>query len=260
LKLIALVALSVALCLSAPAVIAAENDNRFAAADAAFMERGDVARANQALALYRVAYAENPADPEACWRLSMACYFVGFELADNNDQKKKLFAEGRDAGMACLKISSSSAPGHFWTAVNMALYGQVVGPFKMLFTLPAIVSHLNDSTSIDPAYAYGGAYRVLGAISQNLPYILGGRNEDARRYYEKAIMASPDEPMNYLFLARLLADRLKDREAALAVAEKGLTLCDSISPDRYESLKALAYLKDFLTLSPPGRGQGEGKF
>lgn len=231
---------------STPAMAASENDGRFAAADAAFIERGSEARAKEALALYRAVYTQNPADPEAGWRLSMACYFVGFEFTGDNEQKKKLFAEGRDAGASCLKISTASAAGHFWTAVNMALYGQAAGPFKMLFTLPAIVGHLNDSVSIDPGYAYGGAYRVLGAISQNLPYILGGRNEDARRYYEKAIAASPDEPMNYLFLARLLADRFKDRAAALATAEKGAGLCNSITPDRYESLKAISDLNDFL--------------
>jgi tetratricopeptide (TPR) repeat protein len=178
----------------------------------------------------------------------MACYFVGFEVTKDSDGKKKLFAEGRDAGLASLKLNPGSAPANFWTGVNMALYGQTVGILKMLFTLPTVRGYLYNSAKIDPSYAYGGAYRILGKIEQELPGILGGSYDRARQYYEKAIIAAPDEPMNYLFMADLALKTGRDRLNALDFAYKGLALP---VPDesRHESHWAIAKLKEFIRVN-----------
>jgi hypothetical protein len=221
-----------------------EAENRFSAADALFIKRSDKPKAVEALEMYRKLYTVNPGDAEAAWRVSMACYFSGFEVARDKASKKSLFAEGRDAGLQSLKISTGSAPAYFWTAVNMALYGQTVGVLKMLFTLGTVRGYLENSVRLDPAYAYGGGYRILGKIEQELPGLLGGSNERARQYYGKAIEAAPDEPMNYLFMAELVLKVYHDRLKALDFAYKGL---GQPEPDesRHESRWARAQLGKF---------------
>jgi tetratricopeptide (TPR) repeat protein len=224
-------------------ILSAETET-FKTADACFLARGDREKAVEALKLYEQIYSSAPSRGDAAWRLSMASYFVGFNLTQDREEKKRLFAQGRDAGLASVKCSSSCVEAHFWTAVNMALYGQTVGVFKMIFTLGSVMQHLEEGIAIDPSYAFGGGQRVLGKIYESLPSILGGSRDKARSYYEKAIENGPDEPLNYLFLSKLLAKNFRDKKAAIAVAEKGLSLkC----PEAYrtESIQAYGQLREF---------------
>lgn len=213
--------------------------------DEAFRERQSPEQARLALESYRAAYLKTPSDPEVAWRLAMACYFVGLRLTQDADTKRSLFAEGRDAGEKSISLAPHCAACHFWTAINSALYGQTVGVFKMLFSLDEIRDHLKATIDIDPSYAYGGAYRVLGLIEQKLPGILGGSNTRARDDFQKAVAVAPDEPLNYLFLARLLKDEFNAPQGAYEVARQALTL-PAPTHDRLESREALADLKALI--------------
>src|SRR5262245_29534769 len=97
--------------------------DRFAAGDAAFTKRADPTQARAALAAYREAYTRAP-DAEAGWRLAMGCYFVGLRFIKDDDGRKTIFAEGRDAGLEAARQAPECAACHFWAAINMALYGQ----------------------------------------------------------------------------------------------------------------------------------------
>jgi tetratricopeptide (TPR) repeat protein len=228
----------------------AQGQDRFAAADQAFRERKDPARAMEALKLYRDFYRAAPNDPQAGWRVGIACYFVGIRLTTDKEERKKLYAEGRDAAVAAAKMDDGCAACHFWAAINTVLYGDAVGVFKMFFSLGGVKEQLKASIAHDPAYAYGGAYRLLGQIDQGLPRILGGSAKRARDYYGKAIAVAPDEPLNYLFMARLLDERLDDRVAALEAAKKGLE-APAPGPERLESVDALADLRAFVKERDP---------
>lgn len=232
--------------------------SRFDQADALYKQRHIEAKAREALERYRAEYKKTPNDAEAGWRVAMACYFVGIRLTKDKEEQQKLWAEGRDAGKASVKAtetdpnpsppapkSTQCSPCHFWTAINMALYGQSVGVFKMFFSLAAIREHLDKSIAIDPAYAYGGAYRLQGLIEQKLPGILGGDNDEAKAFFEKAIQAAPDEPLNYLFLARLLHEEFDDAEKALEVAKRGLATPEP-SAERLEAIDARKELQALI--------------
>lgn len=217
----------------------------FILADTAFRERGDDDRTQEALRLYRELHQNSPDDSDAAWRLSMACQFVGMRLTSDLDDKLRLFAEGREAGLAALRTNPQCAACHFWTAINMALYGDTAGIFKMFFSLKTIEEHLKASLEIDPAYAYAGAYRVLGVIQEKLPGILGGSSAQARVYYEKAIETVPDEPMNYVTLAKILNDTYHDKAAARETIRKGLSFPHPAT-ERVESLGAYRELEALL--------------
>ena len=125
----------------------------------------------------------------------------------------------------------------------MALYGQTVGPFKMFFSLGEVKDLLKKGVAIDPTYAYGGAYRLLGQIEEGLPGILGGSRDRAKENYELAIKTVPDEPLNYLFLANLLREDFDKPEEARAIVKKALAL-KVPSEDRIESHEAITALKE----------------
>lgn len=219
--------------------------NRFQWADQAFQNRKNRDAALQALERFRKLYSENTADPEAGWRLSMACYFVGNRFIQDSDQKKEIFAEGRDAGLKAVQLAPHCAPCHFWLAINMALYGQTAGQVKMLFSLKTIREHAQIAKQIDPTYAFGGSDRLLGQIDQGLPGVLGGSYKDAQKHFQDAINTVPDEPMNYLYLARLLHENLDQPKTAIEVAQKGLSIHVKDN-SRVESLEAQDDLRRLL--------------
>ncbi|MEW5909707.1 MAG: TRAP transporter TatT component family protein [Thermodesulfobacteriota bacterium] len=230
----------VLLCLISP--VSAEQN--YEPADRLFLSRLSHSNAVEALQLYRDYFASDPGDPETAWRVSMACYFAGYFIAKSKEDKKKLFAEGRDAGLISLKLNPNSASSCFWTAVNMTLYGQTVGVIKMFFTLKTVKALFEKSCQLDPGYAHGGAYRMLGKIEQEVPALLGGSSRMAKKYYEEAIRVAPDEPLNYLFLADLQYKIFKDKKSAYDIVMKGLSL-PVPDPSRYESLWASRELKKF---------------
>ena len=231
----------------------AGTTDRFATGDAAFRNRADAGNARQALVLYRESYKREP-DAASAWRVSMACYFLGFHLKSEPSQKRELFAEGRDAGVAGVGREEPCVACHFWAAVNMALYGNEVGAFKMLTTLTELRAHLHRSLELDPSFAYGGAYRLLGLIEQKLPGILGGNNRRARDYFEKAIAIAPDEPLNYMFMAKLLHDEFNDKTAAREFARRGKDLA-APALERVESIEAQTELQAIFNAEGEQFGQ-----
>ncbi|MFM8316197.1 MAG: TRAP transporter TatT component family protein, partial [Deltaproteobacteria bacterium] len=111
---------------------------------------------------------------------------------------------------------------HFWTGINKALYGESVGILKMLTSLSKIEEHLKKTAEIDPGYAEAGAWRVLGVINQKVPSIFGGSRNEAIKDFRKAIHLVPREPMNYLFLARVLMDDEESKPEALKVTRAAI--------------------------------------
>jgi tetratricopeptide (TPR) repeat protein len=191
--------------------------------DAAFLRRAEPGAAAQALGFYREAFQSEPS-AQTAWRLAAACYFEGYRGANVRDEDKaRLFAEGRDAGEQGVARDPACAPCHFWTAINMALYGDTVGALKMLTSLGSIERHLQAVIRIDPGYASGGAYRILGMIAHRLPGILGGSDARAREDFEKAIAIAPADPLNYWTLWKFWLDR-GDQAAALRAAAAVATL------------------------------------
>jgi len=225
------------------------SSEKFKLADEAFMKRADIEKSFTAHQLYQKLYEESPDDFEAGWRLAMASYFIGIRHCKDSSKKSEIYAQGRDAGLASIKLKPNCAPCHFWTAINMALYGESVGIFKMLFTLDEIQEHLKKSIVIDPTYANSGGYRLMGAIKQKLPGILGGSNREAKEYFEKAIQTSPDEPLNYLFLSTLYRENFNELKKSMELASKGVMVPEP-SSDRLESIEALAELKKQITEYP----------
>jgi tetratricopeptide (TPR) repeat protein len=154
----------------------------------------------------------------------------------------KLFDEGRAAAFGAAARNERCAQCHFWGAINLALYGQTVGVLKTLSSLGEVKEHLRRSLELDPAYASGGAYRLLGLIEQRLPGILGGNNDRARELFTKAVEVAPDEPLNYLFLARLERDELRHPAESIRYVRLGLSV-PTPAGERLESLESLAELR-----------------
>lgn len=214
-------------------------------ADQWFKERRDSEKGWKAYRGYQDYFNNNPQDFRGAWRFAMGSYFAGIRLAKKSKEKEEIWKKGQSAGWAAIKLKEDCAPCHFWTAINMALYGNEVGAIKMLFSLNRIRKHLDRSIEIDPTYMFAGAYRLNGLIEQKLPGILGGDDDDALKFFRLAVKTAPEEPLNYLCLARLLWSEFDQKREAIEIAKKGLAVPPP-GPERIEAIDALEDLKRFL--------------
>ena len=204
--------------------------------DSAYKLRKDLTQAEEAFSNYQEALKQEGDSVKALWRASMACHYLGMKSQDE-DKKKTLFVRGIEYGEKSLSFDSQCAPCHFWTGINKALYGESVGVLKMLSSLSKIEEHLKKTVEIDPSYAEAGAWRVLGIINQKVPSIFGGSRTEAIKDFRNAINTVPREPMNYLFLARLLMEERETKEEALKVTR--LAIRQPVPTHEYvESLEA----------------------
>lgn len=217
---------------------AADAANNLEIADKIFAQRNVEAHAREALALYQDLYDSGETSAAVAWRLAMAQYFVGLRFTAES-KKSDFFRKGRMIARKATKYSPNCVECHFWAAVNTALYGQSLGAVASLFMLQEVRSHLERVIAIDPSYAYGGAYRILGIIEQNLPGALGGSAQVAEENFRKAIAVSQNEPMNYLFLVKLLQKQNPEKSAKAIdqLVKKGAAL-PTPSPERVESIEA----------------------
>ncbi len=213
-----------------------ESAPRFVEADQAYMERADPARVEFANQRYEAIYLANPLDWEAAWRVAMSCYFLGSRVAREDQEKEAFFARGRDVALQATVLNPKCAPCQLLVGINMALYGELVGVVKMIFTLGDIRSHLQRSLELDPSFAEGAAARSLATIDQVVPFFLGGSKKRAQKNYERALEIDPTEPLNYLYYARFLEKR-REFKAALALTRRGLSQPRPGS-ERVESLGA----------------------
>lgn len=214
--------------------------------DEEFRHRATKERATRALSIYEDLRRASPEDDAIGWRVSMACHFVGMRYTDAHRDRLEIYKRGIRAGQDSIAMNPECAPCHFWTAVNIALYGQENGVLSSLAKLPEVQRRLESTIQLDPSYASGGAFRILGKIYETLPGLFGGSNEKAKELYEKALRIAPQEPLNYLFLVRFYQSIESNEWIAVA---KNATRLKEPSVEYVESRESLQELKQIAATS-----------
>jgi tetratricopeptide (TPR) repeat protein len=213
--------------------------------DMAFGNRNQRAELERALSQYEKAHTQFPESIEAAWKTSMALHSLATRYTHDEAKQRELFEVGLEIARQAADKDPSCGECQFWTAIQMAQYGEVVGVFKMISSLSEIKERLERAATLTPEHAMGGPYRVLGTIYQTLPGILGGDNEKALLYFQKAVTTSPTEAVNYLSLAKLKATE-GEPAAAQEIARAGLRAKDTatqpISVESEESIPELSAL------------------
>ena len=111
--------------------------------------------------------------------------------------------------------------------------------------IEAIMRHVAD---LDPDHADGGVYLYLGVLATLRPPLLGGKPEEGRAYFERAIeLSNGDNQMAKVLMAsqyaklvfdRELHDRLLNEVLAADPEASGLTLTNMLAREQAEELLA----------------------
>jgi hypothetical protein len=128
------------------------------------------------------------------------------------------------------------------------------GDWNAIADLPKLQALLSRVASIDPHYDGGGAYLYLGVVNSIRPASLGGKPEDGKSYFEKALELSggKNQMVRVLyaqFYARLvfdqaLHDRLLNEVIAADPVAPHLTLINMLAKAKARAL--LASGKDYF--------------
>lgn len=120
------------------------------------------------------------------------------------------------------------------------------GDWNAIADLPKLQATLEHCASLDPHYDHGGAYLYLGVINSLRPASLGGKPEQGKAYFEKALELSggKNQMVRVLyaqFYARLvfnrdLHDKLLNEVLAADPHAPGLTLINTLAKEKARAL------------------------
>jgi len=190
--------------------------------DHLYDQRRELANAYNAIEKYRQALTINPQCYEALWKTAKTTFFLA-EMLTDKEQKKEIVTLGVECAKKAVEINPNDVAGHFWLGVCYTKVGEVKGVLKALFLISPIKREMRIVIAKNRQYEAGGAYTVLGRVYSQVPGILGGSNEKARKFYEIAYRIAPKNSLNLLFMAETYWD-LEEKEKAIHTLEELLSM------------------------------------
>lgn len=214
---------------------------------------GDSKEIDQAIADYRQALDSEPNSLAARWRLMRAFFFKGEYLTEDKAEKRKIFDEGKSVGeeaLRLIRLEASKRTGQsmdragpvdlapvmkdspdaiatfLWSSANWGQWALAYGKFQAV--RQGAATRIRDLatavTLMDPNFAEGGGYRVLGRLHHQTPYVpfITGwaSNNEAVEFLRQAYSIGPRNSLNRLYLAEALRDQDTDlRKEAIKIAE-----------------------------------------
>ena len=168
--------------------------------DDLYAQRGDLAKAKEALAKLQAALAAGEDAYGVNWRLARVEYWIGDHTADKT-AKKQIFQQGIEHAKKAIELGPGKVEGHFWLGVCYGVYGEAKGVLKSLSLVKPIKEEMRRVLEIEPAYDKGGADRILGRVYHEVPRIAGGSEKKSLEHLFKAVEYGPRVGLNLLYLA-----------------------------------------------------------
>ncbi len=188
-----------------------------------------------ALAAYQRALGLDSTDYQALWKATRAYVDVGH--ATKGDEQKQNYRLAEKLARRCLALHPDSVESHFVLAMALGRVALQVGGKKKIELSKEIKAEAERTLALDSCH--NGAMHILGRWHYelgNLSWVLksfakvlyggvppSGGNEEARRWFEKAIACDPRSPLHYLWLGKTLL-KLKEEKLARESLEKCVQL------------------------------------
>jgi tetratricopeptide (TPR) repeat protein len=189
-----------------------------------FKQREDLEKLKQARAIVAGVRLPDHRNYDVEWQFAKYSLFVGEKLTDE-EQKQKMFEEGRDAGKIASRIKPDQPDGYFWYGANLAELAKL-SPVTVGYTsVDDIREAMNKVIEIEPDYQGASAYDILAQIEMNT-HLFGGKDEKAVEYLEKAVQIQKNNSNLRLHLAQAYLDLNKT-----AAAKEQLEYVVKMQPD-----------------------------
>ena len=163
--------------------------------------------------LARSQYLADPANADAAWNFSRAC-FDWADLAPNDTQREKIANEGIAAARTLVEKHPKLVQGHYYLAMDLGQLARtksigalrIVDEMEKEFKIVAI---------LDPKFDYAGPDRNLGMLYHEAPGWPAsiGSGKNARIHLERSRQLAPQFPDNHLYLLEAYI-KWNDKKAA----------------------------------------------
>jgi tetratricopeptide (TPR) repeat protein len=191
-----------------------------------YANRGELASARRAANMWAAALAADPRDFDAAWKLARADYWLGGHVPER--ERRVMYEQGIDAGRKAVAVHPDRPEGHFWIAANMGALAESFGLRQGIKYRTTIKEELETVQRLDPRYLEGSADRALGRWYFKVPRLFGGSQKLAESHLRKSLTYNPASTASHFFLAELLLDQGRTREAR---AELQQVLDAPLNPD-----------------------------
>jgi hypothetical protein len=179
----------VAASAAANAAIRSDLAETVRTADDLYGDGRDPARLHQALDLLDGAINTQPPTYDLLWRTSRALY----QLADiaQPSEKRVLLDRAVELGQRAVAAAPDRVEGHYWLGASDGSSAEIRGAFKALSLVSKLRDEMEAVVRMQPCYEGGDAFRALGELDLQLPWIVGGRKSRAVRRLEEGVQACP---------------------------------------------------------------------
>lgn len=215
----------------------ADAKEDFEKAQGLYAKRGDAASVNEALKVLASAEAAATDDElkyDVLILTARTLYWQGVHTTSSS-AKVKIHDLGYKKAKAAKELNGDLAEAYYWSAVNLARWGEANGVVsslgkkqEVMDTINAIYEKQTRDGKDGADYEGNGADRTLGRLYFKLPSFAGGSLTKALTYLERAATNAKNFPINVNFYAEALASQ----NAAGKQAAKAL-LDDLLKQDPY---------------------------
>lgn len=179
-------------------------DETLAQAEQLFRQREDVDKLREARRLIAQVREPDNRNFEVEWRFAKYSLFLGRQSTDEQ-QRTKIFDEGRDAGKMASRIAADRPDGYSWYGANLAELARM-SPVTVGYTsVDDIREAMETVIRLQPDYQGASAYDVLAEIELNTR-LFGGKASKAAELLEKALEIEKDNSNIRLHLAQAYLD------------------------------------------------------
>ena len=238
----------------------AQEADLLAAAQAAWLQRGDEAQALAAIENWQKAVAINPNNAQAWTDLSHAEFFYAdcvlrFDDTQADAQKamheqgirsaeralaaqSPAFADKMSAGdrveTAIEVLGPESVPALYWRASNLGRWASLESFATLLSYKDEVRAVMEFCLNNDPAYWYAGPDRYFGIFYARAPSFSGGDMNKSMEHFQRSIEAHP----NYLGTHTYVAEEWAVKEADRPLFDEQLDFVLSSDPNVIPALVA----------------------
>lgn len=162
----------------------------------------------------------NPDDSEMLWRVGRLYMEIALEAKKGKEHREYL-ETARKYAEKSVKLNDNSADAHFILGSAIGRIAQYAGILRSLFMVGDFDKHILRAIELAPKMYH--AYVAMGMRYRDTPWIVGGSNKKAEKYFLDAIEIEPGYINSYYELA-LLYKKWGKKDKAIVYFEKVISM------------------------------------
>ncbi|MGB0909029.1 MAG: tetratricopeptide repeat protein [Nitrospirales bacterium] len=153
-------------------------------------------------------------EPPVLERLAGLYLQLGELFRDSEEKQVEMFEKGARLAKQALVLQEDLADAHFYYAANLGRATQIKGVMASALVVAELKTHAERAVELKEDHA--PALHMLGRMLDELPWFLGGDEEAALQYLQKAVSADEYDAHARLDLAKF---HLKRQDISSAIRE-----------------------------------------